>query len=74
GMPNENAEIVRTILALAHNLSVRVVAEGIETLEQLTELRRLHCEYGQGYWFARPLDHQAAATLIAQTPYTQSSS
>jgi diguanylate cyclase (GGDEF)-like protein/PAS domain S-box-containing protein len=69
GIQNEDAEIVRTILTLAHNLSVDVIAEGIETVAQLTELRRLRCEYGQGYFFAQPLDSQAAEALIARSPY-----
>ncbi|KYC38731.1 guanylate cyclase [Scytonema hofmannii PCC 7110] len=68
GVQNQDTEIVRTILTLAHNLSMDVIAEGIETVEQLAELRRLGCEYGQGYWFSKPLDSQAAFVLIAQTP------
>lgn len=68
GVQNQDTEIVRTILALAHNLSMNVIAEGIETVEQLAELRRLGCEYGQGYWFSKPLDSQAAEVLIAQRP------
>ncbi len=68
GDRNQDTEIVRTILTLAHNLSMDVIAEGIETVEQLAELRRLGCEYGQGYWFSKPLDSQAAFVLIAQTP------
>src|SRR5437868_10823821 len=47
----ENAEIIRTIVSLAHNLRMKVTAEGIETPEQLTMLARLSCEFGQGYFF-----------------------
>jgi diguanylate cyclase (GGDEF)-like protein/PAS domain S-box-containing protein len=51
----ENREIVNTILRLAQNLKMKVIAEGIETEDQLAELRGLSCEYGQGYLFAKPL-------------------
>jgi EAL domain-containing protein (putative c-di-GMP-specific phosphodiesterase class I) len=47
--------IVRGIVALAHNLQMHVVAEGIEHPEQLALLRSIGCEYGQGYLFARPM-------------------
>ena len=62
---NENAEIVRTILMLARSLKMNVVAEGVETKEQLTQLAMLECEYGQGYYFSRPLNVEAAAKLLA---------
>ncbi|GAB4382676.1 MAG: hypothetical protein Kow00121_43270 [Elainellaceae cyanobacterium] len=67
-LKNEDAEIVRTILALASNLFVDVIAEGVETAEQLAELRKLSCEYGQGFLFAQPLDSKAAEALIARMP------
>ncbi|HKG47792.1 MAG TPA: diguanylate cyclase [Pyrinomonadaceae bacterium] len=51
----ENLEIVRTIVALAQNLGMDVVAEGVETEDQLTLLRKLECENGQGYLFSTPL-------------------
>ena len=53
---NENAEIVRTIMMLARSLKMDVVAEGIETAEQLAQLKSLECEYGQGYYFSPPLN------------------
>ncbi|MGI0483926.1 PAS domain S-box protein [Pantanalinema rosaneae CENA516] len=64
----ENAEIVQAILTLSQNLEMEVVAEGVETEEQLQQLRNLQCEYGQGYFFAKPLNHKAAAALIAIVP------
>jgi EAL domain-containing protein (putative c-di-GMP-specific phosphodiesterase class I) len=64
----ENAEIVQAILTLSQNLEMEVVAEGVETEEQLQQLRGLCCEYGQGYLFAKPLNSKAAATLIAIDP------
>jgi diguanylate cyclase (GGDEF)-like protein/PAS domain S-box-containing protein len=61
----EQLAIVRTIITLAWNLGMDVVAEGVETLKQLAQLRSLKCEYGQGYLFSRPLDSQAAGQIIA---------
>jgi len=51
----ENGEIVRTIIALAKALDLKVVAEGIESIHQFHQLRILGCEYGQGYLFSKPL-------------------
>jgi EAL domain-containing protein (putative c-di-GMP-specific phosphodiesterase class I) len=57
--PNdENSAIVRTILTLAHSLGLDVIAEGIETELQLTQLRWLGCEMGQGYFFSPPIAPQ----------------
>lgn len=50
-----NTEIVRTILSLADNLDLNVIAEGIETEAQLETLRRLGCERGQGFYLAKPM-------------------
>jgi len=64
-----NSEIVRTIAAMAKNLGMDVVAEGIETAVQRAVLHRLGCEYGQGYYFSRPIDAQAVqALLVARQP------
>ena len=52
-------ETIRTILMLAENLGMEVVAEGIERKEQLTALQSLHCAYGQGYYFSPP--HRAGS-------------
>ncbi len=65
GEDKENLEIVRTIITLAHNLKMNVIAEGVETAEQLSQLRDLGCEYGQGYYFSRPVSAEAASHLIA---------
>jgi len=61
---NENSEIVRAIVTLAHILGMDVVAEGIETASQLIQLKELGCEQGQGFYFAKALDKQAATALI----------
>jgi len=65
GENGTNAEIVRTIVALAHNLGLKVVAEGVETAEDVERLSALGCEYGQGYYFAKPLPAEAATQLLS---------
>jgi diguanylate cyclase (GGDEF)-like protein/PAS domain S-box-containing protein len=62
---NENAEIVRTIIMLARNLDMNVVAEGVETEEQVAQLRALKCEYAQGFLFSKPVDASHADHLLA---------
>ncbi len=62
----ENGEIVSTIIKLAQNLKMKVVAEGIETAEQLAHLKSLDCEYGQGYFFSKPLEAEAAGKFIEE--------
>ncbi|MGA2500129.1 MAG: EAL domain-containing protein, partial [Tepidisphaeraceae bacterium] len=49
------AALVQAVVQLARNLSISVVAEGIETVDQLLTLQALDCEFGQGYLFSRPL-------------------
>ncbi|MBA3441813.1 MAG: EAL domain-containing protein, partial [Pyrinomonadaceae bacterium] len=61
----ERGEIVRTIVELAHNLGMEVTAEGVETYEQLAQLKKLACEYGQGYFFSKPVDSTSAQALLA---------
>ncbi len=61
---SEDGEIVKTIIALGHQLGMDVIAEGIETAAQLASLRALNCNYGQGYYFAKPLPKEAATKLI----------
>ncbi len=52
--------IIQSILTLARNLNVDAIAEGIETAEQAAQLRALDCQFGQGYWLARPLSASEA--------------
>ena len=63
---NENSEIIRTIVLLAKNLGLDVVAEGVETRDQMRELRDLQCEHGQGYLFSKPLNAEDARQLVLQ--------
>ncbi|MGA1262571.1 MAG: sensor domain-containing protein [Prochlorothrix sp.] len=60
----EDARIVEAIVTLSHNLGLDVVAEGVETLEQLIYLRQLGCEAAQGYLFSQALPAPEAAQLI----------
>jgi diguanylate cyclase (GGDEF)-like protein/PAS domain S-box-containing protein len=60
----DHAEIVKTILTLARSLGIRVVAEGVETLEQLAELSRLQCDAGQGFLFSKPVDAESAEQML----------
>ena len=55
----------KSIIELAHNLHMEVIAEGVETEEQLSHLKGLQCEYGQGYYFSRLVDAESAGGLIA---------
>ena len=61
----ETLEIVRVIVMLAHHLGLKVIAEGVETQDQLDLLRHLGCERAQGYLFSRPVDHEAIVKLLA---------
>lgn len=67
----ETQEIVRIIITLAHNLGLKVVAEGVETKAQLDLLRDLGCERAQGYLFSKPVDHETVLKLLeANRPKT----
>jgi len=70
GTNGENSEIVQTVMTLARNLEIDVVAEGVETAEQLAQLRAMGCKHGQGqgYFFSKPVDAQTAQALIAAEP------
>ncbi|MEG3843532.1 EAL domain-containing protein [Microcoleus sp. herbarium14] len=57
-------QIVRAIVTLAHNLGLNAIAEGVETAEQLAQLRELGCELAQGYWFSKPLDSNAITEML----------
>jgi diguanylate cyclase (GGDEF)-like protein/PAS domain S-box-containing protein len=61
----DSAEIVGTILDLARSLEMEVVAEGIETVEQVERLKSLGCRLGQGYYFAKPMDPEMVSAMLA---------
>ena len=64
----ENSAIVKAIITLAHMLNMDVIAEGIETTSQLAQLKLLKCEYGQGFFFSKPLNIEQAEAFIFNSP------
>jgi diguanylate cyclase (GGDEF)-like protein/PAS domain S-box-containing protein len=64
----EGMEIARTIMPLASNLRLDVVAEGVETIEQVALLKKLRCKFAQGFYFSRPLAAEAAGALLVGQP------
>jgi diguanylate cyclase (GGDEF)-like protein/PAS domain S-box-containing protein len=65
GSRPENTQIVETILMLARTLGISVIAEGVETMEQLRHLAKLGCDYAQGNLFSSPLDSVEAPAIFA---------
>jgi diguanylate cyclase (GGDEF)-like protein len=65
GFDNEDTAIIRAVVTLARSLGITVTAEGVETTEQLSQLRELGCEQGQGYYFARPVSADRLPELLA---------
>jgi EAL domain-containing protein (putative c-di-GMP-specific phosphodiesterase class I) len=61
---NEKSDLVRTIVMLARDLGMEAIAEGIETEEQFFQLKELECQYGQGYFFSKPVSSQEAEKLL----------
>ncbi len=67
GVEAGDTQLVRMVLSLSHELGIQVIAEGVETEVQATELRRLGCRIAQGYFYSRPLSlADTAALLIRQ--------
>lgn len=68
GDQQEDQNLVRTVIAMAHNFDCSVVAEGIEAPDQARTLLALGCELAQGFWFARPMDADRFEQLSHQPP------
>jgi diguanylate cyclase (GGDEF)-like protein len=64
----DNVGLVPAIISIARALGMSAIAEGIETTEQLGQLRTLNCDFGQGYLFSKPLPAKQATDLIASAP------
>uniref|UniRef100_A0ACD5GP19 EAL domain-containing protein n=1 Tax=Desertifilum tharense IPPAS B-1220 TaxID=1781255 RepID=A0ACD5GP19_9CYAN len=60
---SNDAAIIRAIVALGHGLNLKVIAEGVENLEQLQFLKAAKCDAMQGYLFSKPLSAEAATRL-----------
>lgn len=63
---SQNTAIISAIIALGKSFDLRVVAEGVETLQQLEFLQRLNCQEIQGFWFSHPLKSADATTFLSQ--------
>lgn len=69
---SENLEIIRTIIALAKTLKLDIIAEGIETQDQLEQLKELGCDFGQGYLFSRPVPASFVEDLLSDSDLSKS--
>ncbi|HZJ21867.1 MAG TPA: EAL domain-containing protein [Anaerolineales bacterium] len=67
GVNKSGVAIIRAIIAMANSLDMKVIAEGIETLDQMNNLTELQCDYGQGFFFNKALDSDTAQALIKET-------
>jgi EAL domain-containing protein (putative c-di-GMP-specific phosphodiesterase class I) len=65
----ENLEIITAITTLAHNLDMDVVVEGVETEEQLKQLKAIECKYMQGYYFSKPLQKEQLEFLLKKSKF-----
>jgi diguanylate cyclase (GGDEF)-like protein/PAS domain S-box-containing protein len=70
---DDGSEMVRVIAGIAHNMGMDVVAEGVETLDQLEWLRDIGCEYAQGFYFSKAVDVAEATGLISAPPWRANS-
>lgn len=64
-----NTKIIETIIQLGHHLTMDIVAEGIETLNQKKVLTQLQCQYGQGFYFSKPIPVEQTQSLLEQSPH-----
>jgi diguanylate cyclase len=62
----KDASLVETIIAMAHNLNLKVIAEGVETEEQLQFLQQKQCNEAQGYYFSRPISAEELVVILQE--------
>lgn len=67
---NDNAPIITTIIGMAHNMNLKVIAEGMETCDQLEFLRHHNCDYAQGYYFSRPCSAEELEATLHRGSYS----
>jgi diguanylate cyclase (GGDEF)-like protein len=68
GDHGENQQVVKTIMMLARDMNINVIAEGLETARQLEQIKALHCEYVQGYFFSKPVGSGQARSFLESPP------
>jgi diguanylate cyclase (GGDEF)-like protein len=66
GLTKSGLPVIRAIIGMANSLDMKVIAEGIETESQVDDLKKLDCDYGQGFLFNEPIDPVAAQDLIKE--------
>jgi diguanylate cyclase (GGDEF)-like protein/PAS domain S-box-containing protein len=66
GVATKDIEIVKAMIELTHALGLRVIAEGVETSEQLAQLRDMKCDFAQGNYFSEPLSSEELAVILAE--------
>ncbi|MEA5604532.1 EAL domain-containing protein [Nostoc sp. UHCC 0252] len=64
----ENMELVPAMIGIANSMGMSAIAEGVETQEQLAQLRSLNCNFAQGYLFSQPIEQQLVIQLLAAAP------
>jgi EAL domain-containing protein (putative c-di-GMP-specific phosphodiesterase class I) len=62
----DDAAITTATIAMAHSLKLKVIAEGVETVEQITFLQQHNCDEAQGYYFSKPVTAEEAAKMLQQ--------
>ncbi|MAE67528.1 MAG: hypothetical protein CMJ18_24990 [Phycisphaeraceae bacterium] len=63
-LSSDYRSVVQTVVMLAHNLDMKVIVEGVESQQQLEQLKLLQCDYAQGFYLSKPLEASAARVLI----------
>jgi EAL domain-containing protein (putative c-di-GMP-specific phosphodiesterase class I) len=66
GVSTKDTEITKAMIELTHALGLRVIAEGVETSEQLAQLREMKCDFAQGYYFSEPLPSEELGDILAE--------
>ena len=61
---SKGTEIVKAMIELTHALGLKVIAEGVESAEQLRRLRQMRCDFAQGYYFSEPLPCEGISALL----------